>query len=82
MVYVERTTLTNRRLMTPHEIEALLTERCLKYAARGSVRGYTTRVPEGLREVWDYKGRYGEGIAHTTPRLDSTNYSYLEYFVK
>ncbi len=82
MVYVERATLTNRRLMSLSEVYALIKEQGLKYRSSGSVKGYTTRAPEGLREVWDYDGRYGKGIAHTEPRLDSTNYSYLKYYVK
>lgn len=82
MVYVDRATLTNRRLMSLSDVEALIKELGLKCRGAGSVRGYTTRAPHGMREVWSYKGKYGEGLAFSVPRFDTTNYSYLVYYVK
>lgn len=44
-------------------------------------RGYITRRnKDGYIEP--YKGKFGEGYIHHTPSWDSTQYHYVEYYVK
>jgi len=43
-------------------------------------RGYVSRKSSG--EIVPYKGRFGEGKALLTPNWQSSQYSYITYYLK
>lgn len=45
-----------------------------------SRRGYISWKSEG--EVREYKGKFGEGYTLETPRFDTTQYTYITYYIK
>jgi hypothetical protein len=43
-------------------------------------RGYLSR--KGSGKIIEYKGKYGEGVAHMTPRWDTTQYITVDYYIR
>lgn len=54
-------------------------ERTMKLHHIASRRGYISRKSAG--EVETYKGKFGEGYIILRPRIDTTNYIYVEYYI-
>lgn len=51
-----------------------------KYHHTASRRGYESRKGNGHYEI--YKGRFGSGYVHITPRWDTTSYVNVNYYIK
>lgn len=45
-----------------------------------SKRGYISRKTEGI--IKPYKGKFGEGFVVMLPRWDTTQYYYIQYYIK
>lgn len=50
------------------------------YHHTASARGYISRRKDGIIEP--YKGRFGTGYKIMRPRWDTTQYCYVDYYVK
>lgn len=77
----DRGTLTNRRTMSMNDVQMEIFRRGLRKAATGPIRGYVSRREGAPVEVFEYNGRYGKGLAVAQPRMDTTRYCWLEYYV-
>ena len=56
----------------------MLGESPLKEHHTASARGYVSRKGTGYTEA--YRGRFGIGVVHHSPRYDSTSYHYKTYY--
>lgn len=65
--------------MTPTELESAVKAGKLKISHTSSARGYESR--KGRGSVHPYKGRFGVGYVHFTPRWDTTRYVHATYYV-
>ena len=61
------------------DLASMVDARLLRKLHTSLFRGYVSRV-DGP-DVVPYKGRFGEGYALLSPNWDSTNYSYITYYV-
>ncbi|WP_290431969.1 hypothetical protein [Muribaculum intestinale] len=79
---VESSILTHHRVAALSEIETQIRELGLEYRGAGSVKGYTSRAPRGMRDVWYYNDDYGEGLVYTEPQFGGADWLYLTYYVR
>lgn len=61
--------------MTINEITSTM-----KLHHTASRRGYVSRKSEG--KVEPYEGRFGKGYIIVRPRIDTTQYVYVEYYIE
>jgi hypothetical protein len=60
-----------------------LIEEGYKYHHTASCRGYVSRTSEVAElPAVKYEGKFGEGYTVAMPRWDTTQYCYIEYWVK
>ena len=64
---------------TAAALDSMVDARVLGKLHTSLFRGYVSRVDDP--SVVPYKGRFGEGYALLSPNWDSTNYSYITYYV-
>jgi len=62
------------------DIKAIAEQRGLVFHHRAMARGYLSR--KGIGKVVEYKGKFGEGVAHMTPRWDTTRYITVDYYIR
>lgn len=60
---------------------AQLMEEGCRLHHESSCRGYVSRRHDGCK-VQDYEGRFGEGYKLLRPRYDSTQYCWVEYWIR
>lgn len=65
--------------MTVEMLKELIAEGKVREYHTASRLGYVSRRSNGKVEA--YKGRYGEGFIHITPRWDTTQYVYITYYI-
>lgn len=66
--------------MKPEDLEKKVESGELTKLHTSYIRKYVSRVNGPYVE--DYKGRFGEGYALLSPNWDSSQYSYITYYVK
>lgn len=79
---VESAILTHHRVMSLSEIQAQIRDLGLEYRGAGSVKGYTSRAPRGMHDVWYYNGEYGEGLVYTDSQFGGPDWRYLEIYTR
>lgn len=60
-------------------IQELINNPNYKLHHTSSRRGYLSRKSQG--RVYEYNGRFGKGYILETPRFDTTQYTYISYFI-
>ena len=61
-------------------LQTMVKDKLLVYSHTASRRGYVSRALAGRVEF--YKGRFGTGYIVARPRWGTTNYVYIDYYIK
>ena len=65
--------------MTVEKLMEMVKNGEVKESHTSMKRGYISRKLEG--KVYDYSGRFGKGYTLETPRLDTTQYVNVTYYI-